>query len=698
MPKKVKLWQCLQLVYAIASLMSLNSCALLLETKVNKKFPKVSPEARKVQNVVASSFAISQIDTACVGVNLPSVMLIEALTKEIKAQRTSSIPDADSVVLDTSTVNVSFSNQEIQVESDATVYISANSPLKLLKSFKFHIKGFVSPYFVDAEQSLNTTLHLNPNVEELKISKIKFRNFFLNALNPIVQYIVDDFSKRFIENINGLMPDLQAKLNMSLLLQTKYSELISSAPEIQVVNDASIVINKKLGNKAVLIQPSGLKMISDIKDVPPTTIKARPVTGIAKTEMVRNVISKHANSQAKWTTSTSEKDISRSDFNSLFAQYSTDFYKTWDLSLDSMELVDNNHINTQVSQKFIVSFSNQLLNQPNFSFRLTPVSLPPIHIDKTRLELMEKPTWDCNQIAFHCDLNDCNNVFHNCGSCKWYDVPCHIGWTACQIANGVAYAGCQSLNAVKLGACTVSFVAQKAYCFAKYAVLYATHDLITIGDIEGDFNLSVSGQGTLGMFSFSNDLSTFNLNTSQIIGRGTVSGNINYSKDWETALTSVLQCNCLGVYLPIPIGCNFPISPITGDFAFPESISGNIQKAQDAANNRARAIITSNSIPIQIQFKDQTPFEALFSNAGLTIRCQALFFGTALWGIAGNFFKFNDNLQQKYDAIFKGTYTYQLSPKTFSFDLSPITLDVPHLSHPVVLNSSWTNKSITYKE
>jgi hypothetical protein len=683
--------------FLLSSLILLNSCAALLQKQVNKRFPPTTAEARKVQNLVASSFALAQIDTASVGVHLPSATLEQVLTKELKKNNHYAINDADSIVLDTSSVKVSFENQDIRLDCDATVYISPNSTLKALKKFNFHIQGFVSPFFVDDDKSLLTTLHLNPNMEDLKISRIKFRNFFLQAVSPLAQYIVDDFSKRFINNINGLLPDVKSELDMSFISQKKYSELIVS-PEIEVVHDDNIVINKKLGNKAILINPAGLSMAADIKEIPTVEFVQQTAFNISTSKATINrIVSKYLASDSKWRINKTEQEIKKKSFNEMFDKYTEDFSRVWNTSLDSFINVVPSQINTQLSQKFIVAFVNELLNKPSFAFNLKPQILPAMHIDKTRIELLEKPKWDCNEIQFHCDLANCNNVFHDCGSCKWYDVPCHARWTGCQIANGIAYAGCQAANVVRLGACTVSYVGQKAFCFAKYAVLYAAHDLTSVGDIEGDVNISVAGNGSLGRFSMSNDLTAFSLNTSQLKGSGTFDGNIHYSKDWEVTLTSILQCNCLGVYVPIPIGCDFPIPQMKGQFDFPELVSGKLNKINDPGKY-ARLLINTDEVPILVQFKDQTPFQAIFENAKFHLKCQVLFFGTVLWGIAGNFFKFNDKLQEKYDAIFKGTYTYKFSSKQFQLSLPAISLNLPDVSTPITLYSSWTDKSITYKQ
>ncbi|AXY76824.1 hypothetical protein D3H65_23755 [Paraflavitalea soli] len=677
----------------LALLLQLTACGPAIKKFVNNKYPPVSSVEKATASVKNAMAELEKVPTADLGVRLDEAFLDSLLNNYFRT-RFSELPDLGIPQIEkmelVQSPRFTLDRQELIINASVQFALTNN---KYVRSILIDFSGLVSP------SVNNDSLKLELSFSRIFISKLQLKKFLF--LGRVAKNAVNSLCKSFMDNINGQLKTMVVKINYPPFPEAPLSALIGQDENITVTNDHTFKLSRKTLHPVILIKPGSLSILAGVdekkEETTVTTNSARAARavlrevpqpnyimtgrgaanvgvqgiGISKEQAMQSI-----NNDARLVciSAIDNKQISKDEFNALFNRLDEAFYTSWNNNLDALSDT-NSGSSVSLSYNVLSRITDELFRDAQFGLQYNlDVNTP---FEDKNIDLGEIPKPDCGAIGFECNFNNCSNVLSNCGSCKWYDAPCHVRWAACNALNGVKYAACQASNAAKATWCAGELAVRKTLCFAEIAGIFIYDNLIRdVGRFGGFARANGTIRGTI----------------SQVIPGGISSlgldGQLNARADAEVGLR-FSPSGILGhIICSFPINETFRMNNITVNQAI--QLRSTIERQVIDADNCALKIgFQKISIPIQLSeplLLEILKHPQLLVSCGFSIGLGITV--TSVLGLAGN-----DNFKNYLRLALQGRYVLPFE-KDFAVKIPSIPLQV--LNQQILLAPSWGAKSLVF--
>lgn len=682
-----------------AGIILLQSCGIILREKLNNEFPPVSGLERKVEALEKQTESLARMSKPDFGFQINKDVVEQQLNILIRDQLQPDISNlgGELTSLAVDGVALEFQKQEIAVKTTITL----NFNHKKIKLVRATVNGFISPYVY------HDTLTFIPVLKELRVQKVKLKGIFksLNILKPLLNSLL----RNYLANLNGQMRFYHIPLPKDVLPARKVSELLSGSPDIHIVNDFTVDFKREIGPVAILIDNDGLQLIGEM--VLPETADGVPAEifhenlltdrdgdlPVANEFAVRR-LQQLETQDSVWLAAKQSLSIYQLetegekildipeidsimiasgpvDFDKLFERFSYRFNEYWTSSIDSP--AEPGATVFSFSKYFISRTVNELLHEPNLviQYRIPQFSKP---IPKQHFEIVKKPSFNCQNVLIGCNTVNCGNRMRRCRSCDWWDAPCHIGWAACNTANGVIWTACQVENAGRLTACAVENTARFSWCTGVFLAQLAAHHVLNIGDLSGNIQGSGVVTASLNGLAFDGPIDQFSVNLG-LQCEGDVAIKLDFTPQ---GLLTWLTCT-FGIHDTF----NSHISAVLDT----KTITGTLTKDNDADHN-ARATFKTNALPVHLQITP-SPVEQLLSSPQVAFGCNFVVFGISIYSVVAPLLDFPD-WKRNLTLLWEGSYDHTLDPLEFKLVFPEFNLATG--SEVKAIKSEWGSHSLNF--
>lgn len=682
-----------------AGMILLQSCGIILRGRLNREFPPVSGLERKVEALEKQTESLARMSKPDFGFQINKDVVqqqINSLMREQLQLAPSDLGDElDSIIVDD--VTLEFQKQEIAVKTTITL----NFNHRKIKMVRANVNGFISPYVY------HDTLTFIPVLKELRVQKVKLKGIFksLTILKPLLNGLL----RRYLDNVNGQMRFYHIPLPKDVLPATKVSELLSGSPDITIVNDFTVDFKREIGPVAILIDDDGLQLIGEMVlpasegGDPAKTIHDKlladrdgdlPVANefaerrLQLLETQDSVWLATKQSLSIYQTETQAEKISQVpeidsamlgsvpvDFQKLFERFGYRFNEYWSSSIDAP--AGPRATVFSFSKYFISRTVNELLHEPNLviQYKIPQFNKP---IPKQHFEIVKKPSFNCQNVLIGCNTVNCGNRMRGCGSCDWWDAPCHLGWAACNAANVVIWTACQAENAGRLAACAIENTARFTWCTSVFLAELAAHHALNIGDLSGNIQGSGLVTASLNGLEFDGPIDHFSVNLGL-----QCEGDVGIKLDFDPqGLLTWLTCT-FGIHTTF----NSHISAVLDT----KTITGTLIKDSDD-NHNARATFKTDALPVHLQVTP-SPVEQLLSKPEVAFGCSFVVFGVSIYSVAAPLLDFPD-WKRNLTLLWEGSYDHTLDPLEFKLVFPEFNLATgPEVK---AIKSDWGSHSLNF--
>jgi hypothetical protein len=658
--------------------LSITGCAPAIRNYVNKKYPPVSSMAKSTEAVKQS---IEQLQT------LPQVDLGAKISKELLDSTFHMF--FDSLLAKNNTLGIqgldkidvirvpifSLGKQELLISSTLKFTLKNN---KYLKDIQIAFSGRVAPS-ISAD-----TLFLRPSFQSVRIEQLHLRKCLF--LGKVAKEAVNAICANFMDNINGQIRDINVKINYPPIPEATVSSILGNDPNITVKNDFIFKLKRQILKPVILINQQNFLILSAINEAQDNTTvsnialapdysssmpqpnylidKSNNLVSVGKVQLAAVEKTEVGNRAVKQPID---------DFNQVYNYLDSAFKSSWDVNLDTINYKDSVGSAVHLSYGAINRITDELFRDVKFNLQYNVNISQTFNEQDISLGEIQKP--NCNNITFDCQLNNCSNVLSDCGSCRWYDVPCHVRYATCQALNGVKYTACQASNAAKLTWCAGELVARRTLCYTEIAAIFLYDNLVKP---VGKFGGYATANGTI--TGEINQTTPDGINSLGLIGRiqTDINGEVGIHFT-PSGLLGLMICN-------LPTAAKFNLDHIhvsKPDF----NLHADFSRLNNAANQPYLKVSMSKlTLPIQLQ----EPFVLeILKNPQLILNC-----GTGiLAGLSYLALKDSENFERFLDLSLKGSYKFDIQ-RDFDINLPPIPLEI--LQYQTTLNPAWGSKSLIY--
>lgn len=252
------------------------SCALLVKSQINKRFPPVTSTEKKIQAICQN---IKLCDTTKIYDAKLSIQkkLIDSILLKTLKEDTKQVRFTDSRIdsLSINFVKAKFDLQELILESNQTV----NFNYKKLKDVSYFVSGATSPYYS------NDTLFINPFFNSVQIQSIKFKGLGLLTRRKIIYRLINTLLKNHIDNINGKIKNYFLIINPLPEDEKNVSSLVHASDEVVIENDPVIKFQKLTPKVVFQIEKTSLQLLLAVnKQIEDGNFICPGLTGLTKKE------------------------------------------------------------------------------------------------------------------------------------------------------------------------------------------------------------------------------------------------------------------------------------------------------------------------------------------------------------------------------------------------------------------------------